>query len=1119
MPSAISHLTRADARDLFVGATLARPEQQLSVLAQRLSARTGATGVSLLEQHSGRIQSRDLLQRSSVSLDASDVELRLYALAGQVPKLVDETTLIVSAPTTPQKDPLQPSPAPAVLVLRFARNAPFLSGRARSWPALRVLGNLTHVLLETEHANLLNSRLRQLHRRSVRPRRSSDLAYLVLHAARDVLRFDGHCALLMWEPTDTTLEVMAHVAGEGAQADDPTFAIPWSVEHEHLLLDTRSHQHCFLASHHDQDDATVVREISEIGTSATPQDSPAAPIVAEAVAQLVGALTDAKLARGRSTLLFPLRQGGTALGLLTISAQSEDAFTTRELSVAWEMALSCIPPLARESRLAGDFRLSESVLERTAALEPDVPLGQNGPLEAILTLLCDRLARETSADVVTLLPYAYKRGELVWEGVASAGLELQLDRCRLRPGGILEQILRTGRSVEWHRVDGEEPHDLRSIVAAWDIERVFGVPLNTEGGSPLGAVLIGWRGDPPLPERQRSDISRLDRQRIEDFRRVAEGFLSRHDAWFLELTSKRLLSEVYTDLLRSIGRESEDPIAADFRAVRHTILLGLVSTARELIGGTTGLFAEPSGEHAGLDVVRSVGHDPSLDGSRVPFGHGVTGRCAEVKAMQVIPDRDDPSTWPAGVEPRRANVAARCEIAFPVTDGSVSDLLLGVFDLENDLITHAYGDSDARLTHQIAQAASIAIGLTRQLEQVQSVARLGRRIDEAIRDSEEAVFRVALEEAARVTGSFAASARVADRSGTQLLPVHHHGDPGRFSGTPIAVGDGINGAAFRSEQALYIGDTHDPATYPDVPGLTYLPSREETRSECTIPIHWYGSRIGACNFEHRQPQALAPFQLYLQTVGVQISHAVRRRREGDKAQRKQGVELVEVLSAFYATVVHTISNRFLGIRNEIAKFEQRHGAPLDAAEQALLRRIKSMAESGTTDAAALLAGAGGKWEEAVVVAIPVVLDALASHVAELHGSSDRLTIEYGASDARVVAREAMLGWILQEVVQNSYAYAGENAHVWISVRTHPARGTVEILLDDDGPGLPPERLASLYDPRARERHDGHHSMGLIATEYYLRTMSGHISSKRSPRGGLRTVIELPWHRHETERAA
>ncbi|HEX5374603.1 MAG TPA: GAF domain-containing protein [Solirubrobacterales bacterium] len=1099
-------------------AASARPDQQLFVLAQRLAGRTGATGVILLEARCGRVQVRDLLKKQAIAEPARPEDLELHEAARRTPRTVGNS-VVVSVPTTPAEDQMRGFKS-AVLILSFGDGAEFpLTGR-RSWAGLRVLGNLVQSLLEAEHSFRFNNRLRQFHRRSVRQRRSGDVAYLALHAIRDVMAFDGHCGLLLWEPADEVLEVIAHVSGDrpaGAKLppEAPTFAMNWRGSHASLLLGQAAQRSCFVASRSAGQWKAGVRQLEEIGMGSEPKLSTPPEGIQYAIDRLLESLSGAELVRGSSALILPLQQGGHPLGLLVISATSENAFSTGEIEDAWELSLLCISPLARVSRLLGDFRLSESVLERTSALQPDVPLEENRPLTATLSLLCDRLLSDIGADAVALIPYAYKRGELVSRGIASAGLDLGLEKCTLRSGGVVEQVLGATEPIEWGGSAVSQPPELAGFSRLFGIDRVFGAPLRAPDGNPLGVVFVAWRAaDEGAEGRQhRKEISRLDRKRTDEFSRVAEAYLAQHESWFGELKSQRLLSGVYTDLLQSIGTTSEDPVEFDFSAARRRILGRLLETALDLVGGTAGLFAMPSGDHAGLDVVTSRGHGEGFDGSRIPFGLGVTGRCAEIKELTVISDTADRDGWPAGVEPHKTIEGVKCEVAFPVTDGSVHDLLLGVFDLENQRVARGYGKRDEEQTRRIAQAASIAIGLTRQFEQTQSIARLGRMIDNAIRDSEEEVFRVALEEAARVTGAFAASARVGDRSGTRLLPMHHYGDPGDFSQSPLSAMTGANGAAFRTGRVVCVGDTWLPETYPEIQGFKYLRSRSETRSECSVPIHWRGQRIGSCNFEHRQPFALTPYRLYLETVGAQIAQALRQRRAQSRARLDQGIELVEALSALYMNVNHSIASSFTTIETEIATLEQNGGSRMRGDTRDAVARIRSTAEEGTEKAAALLRGATGELDRPVVVTIRTLLDALRTKVREVHGEGVRLEIDSGQSEYRVIAREAMLGWILQEVVLNSYEHGGADVGVWVSVEENETSGVVAIVIDDDGYGVEQERIDRLYEVRSDERSEGGHSgLGLVAAELYIRTMRGRISSSKSPKGGLRTKLVLPWDR-------
>jgi putative methionine-R-sulfoxide reductase with GAF domain/two-component sensor histidine kinase len=1103
-------LTPAVARDLYVSASLARPDRQLVVLAQRLASLTGASNVELVHEVCGNLMARDLLARDAPVEPASSAQVAMYEQAAPTARLFDGSTLVVSAPARHREDPLKQRRSGSLLVLTFERDAPFLAGRARSWNGLRALGKYVDVLADAEHAHMLGSRLRQIQRRGTQMPRAGNHGYFAVHAARDVLRFDGHCALLMYDAGDHEFEVLAHVAGDRRQSPRETFSVSWAASDARAIMSGPFVHRCFMVTR--SDGATHLVEVRDEGIRYAPIVEVPDPIATEAIENLVALLEETSLVRGHSVLVFPLFQGSAALGMLVISAMSSAAFSLAELQSGWELALACVPALSRASRLFRDFRLSESVLERTAALEHDLPLEENGPLTATLSLLCERLQFALAADSVALLPYTHKRGELVSQSVAWSGIQIELASVIPTPGGVVAAVLQADEPCEWKNDDGGLLQ-LNAFVVRHKIGRVYGFALKTADGVPLGVVLVNWRAD-AVGRRGEGwrELSRLDTQRRLDFKRQAEAFLGRHIEWFADLESQRQISDVYKSLLRAIGGEDLGPgEEVDFDAARQEIMDRLLGSALDLLGGTAGVFAEPSGLHGGLDATTQNGHETSVQGRHIAYGEGVTGHAAITKEPCVIPDSQRPETWPAGVTPVSLNPDTHSECAFPVTDGSIQELLLGVFDIENTVVAGAYRERDLEVFRRIAQAASITLGLTRQLKQVQSIARLGQRIDEANLRSEEEVFSVALEEAARVTGAFAASARMANRSGTRLHPVLHVGERGVLADKVISAEEGANGAAFRTGEAVVIPDAKDLDTYPALPGLTYLPAREDTRSECAIAIQWHGQKIGVCNFEHRQPHALTPYRLYLQTVAAQICHALQQRRERDRALLEQGIDLVKVLSAFYTVVNHSIANRFTEIRKELDELEKL--AVEGQASDEPLRKLDVLVAEGFEDANALLAGAAGSIEESVVVSVKELLDTILNKLRALHNRVPSL--EMSEDDFAVMGRGGMLGWIFQEIVENSYTYGGRRVNVSITVREALASGLVEITIDDDGKGLSAEKLDELYDMdrySGSRRRDGHHGLGLISAKVYLQTMNGTISSTHSPHGGLRTVVRLPRHR-------
>ena len=107
------------------------------------------------------------------------------------------------------------------------------------------------------------------------------------------------------------------------------------------------------------------------------------------------------------------------------------------------------------------------------------------------------------------------------------------------------------------------------------------------------------------------------------------------------------------------------------------------------------------------------------------------------------------------------------------------------------------------------------------------------------------------------------------------------------------------------------------------------------------------------------------------------------------------------------------------------------------------------------------------------------------------------------------ARRSALKRAVGNLVSNGFRYAN---NVWVSAEKTDRH--VEIIVDDDGPGITEELRKDVFKPftrldEARTLHSGGIGLGLTVVRDVARSHGGDVRLETAPQGGLRAVIRLP----------
>ena len=112
-------------------------------------------------------------------------------------------------------------------------------------------------------------------------------------------------------------------------------------------------------------------------------------------------------------------------------------------------------------------------------------------------------------------------------------------------------------------------------------------------------------------------------------------------------------------------------------------------------------------------------------------------------------------------------------------------------------------------------------------------------------------------------------------------------------------------------------------------------------------------------------------------------------------------------------------------------------------------------------------------------------------------------------DVTIRARPGAFSRLIANIITNAFRHSHQ-----VSISVRPRAQRLTIIIDDDGPGIPPDQYEEVFKPfvrldQARNQDESGTGLGLSIARDIAHNHGGDVNLHSSPLGGLRVIITLP----------
>ncbi len=745
-----------------------------------------------------------------------------------------------------------------------------------------------------------------------------------------------------------------------------------------------------------------------------------------------------------------------------------------------------MPTVAEPDLAQTDPRLAEALLalnEIGGAINQLTPRGHAGVDETL------RLIAESAIKVVpgsAAVIYTYDPSEQLFEAASrvSAGEpETEVAYDLPRPDGIGMRAIRQRRRVLSYEEPDVEVGPVAAKAGAWAVA-CFPLVVATR---PVGALYVYLHQAHRIG---RSELLMLDN-------------LVNHAA--MAIYQARRLANVQQDLVRSeeaLERLRKAGMLISSQLGLEETLESILEMALDVTGAQYGIFrlVDESGTKLVTRAVAGAAGRPQL-GVLPIDGTSIMGWVAKHRQSLCVHDLES-APWVRLYHPLDADIRMRSELAVPLVGSS--GRLEGVLNLESPLVG-AFSEQDSHLLNSLATQAVIAVQAARLLDALLEVGRLlliepyPRLLDHLVKQAADLLNASAsaiwiLDDETLVLEAATDSSHRGER-----LPLR-----GSLIGQAIRQKAPVIAEDVRDDQRFHRSDLARKQAWTRALIVPLLSSEDGAAigAFSVYGVQGEGGRFTESEWDKKVLTCLAYY------AALAFQNADRQRALRLVQERHAVAETFAAVGDVAANVLHHLNNKVGAIPVRVQGIRAKC-APALAADDYLAANLTGIEGSAREAMDAIRDSlANLRPIHAGPVTVPECVRAALADVQLPEGIRvDLVSLE---DLPPVVASQRSLAFVFRNLLNNAItAMAGSGA---IVIRGQTAGPWVEVLVEDDGPGIPEhlhERIFEFDLPTRNSRRNDRLGFGLWWVKTLMMRLGGAISVECEDREGTRFLLRLP----------